>query len=167
MKNHTFIIRHLILGIIMIFISGVIISQDTLELYNFLNQIPGVQVKKINHAPMFDAKYEISIPQYIDHDDPEKGTFRQRIYVSHKSSTKPVVFITEGYSAGYGRYPLANSELTTYLDANQIVADHRYFGESVPEPMDWQYLNVENAARDHHHIIELFTVYFSCLAHDG
>lgn len=135
-------------------------AQDTLEFYNFLKEIPGVEIKKIPHAPMFSAKYEISIPQYIDHQDPDKGTFRQRIFVSHKSKDSPVVFITEGYSAGYGKYPMANIELTTFLDANQIVADHRYFGESVPEPLDWQYLSVENAATDHHRIIELFKTYY-------
>jgi hypothetical protein len=135
-------------------------GQDTAEFYNFLKQIPGIQIKKLNHAPFFTAKYEISIPQYIDHNDPDKGTFRQRIFISHKSQDKPVVFITEGYSAAYGKYPLANSELTSYLDANQIVSDHRYFGESVPEPLDWQYLTVENAAGDHHRIIELFKNYY-------
>jgi hypothetical protein len=135
-------------------------AQDTTEFYNFLKQIPGVQIKRINHAPFFTAKYEISIPQYIDHNNPEKGSFRQRIYISHKSREKPVVFITEGYSAAYGKYPLANSELTSYMDANQIVSDHRYFGESVPEPLEWEYLNIENAAADHHRIIELFKQYY-------
>jgi len=160
MNTYQKILACLILGLLMVMISGMAHSQDSLEFYNFLKQIPGVQIKEINHAPMFESKYEISIPQYIDHKDPLKGTFRQRIYVSHKSKDKPVVFITEGYSAGYGRYPLANSELTTYLDANQIVSDHRYFGESVPEPLDWQYLTIENAATDHHRIIEIFKDYY-------
>ena len=146
--------------LIVILVSGTVKSQDTLEFYNFLKEIPGVMIKRLNHAPMFGSKFEISIPQYIDHKNPEKGTFRQRIFVSHKSANKPVVFITEGYSAGYGKYPLANSELTTYLDANQIVCDHRYFGESVPEPLDWQYLTIENAANDHHRIIEIFKDFY-------
>jgi hypothetical protein len=52
--------------------------------------------------------------------------------------------------------PRAVNELSLYLDANQIVVEHRYFAESVPEPLDWQYLDVEQAAADHHRVVELF-----------
>ncbi|NWG26926.1 MAG: peptidase, partial [Ignavibacteriaceae bacterium] len=32
--------------------------------------------------------------------------------------------------------------------------EHRYFGESVPDSIDWKYLTIEQAANDHHRIIE-------------
>ncbi|HOY52958.1 MAG TPA: S28 family serine protease, partial [Prolixibacteraceae bacterium] len=47
------------------------------------------------------------------------------------------------------------------LGASQIVVEHRYFGESWPEPRDWQYLTVENAAGDHHQVTALLKPWFS------
>jgi hypothetical protein len=62
---------------------------------------------------------------------------------------------TEGYAANHALRPQFLYELTNLLDANQIVVEHRYFGESVPEPLDWQYLTIEQAATDHHRVVEL------------
>jgi hypothetical protein len=46
--------------------------------------------------------------------------------------------------------------LTRILKANQIIVEHRYFGKSVPEKKDWKYLNIKQAAADHHAIVQLF-----------
>jgi hypothetical protein len=57
----------------------------------------------------------------------------------------------------YGNYP---SELTRLLDANQIAIEHRFFGNSRPDSMDYQYLNLEQATADLHYINTLFrTIY--------
>ncbi|NIT56894.1 MAG: hypothetical protein GWN00_11865, partial [Aliifodinibius sp.] len=47
-------------------------------------------------------------------------------------------------------------ELTPILNANQILVEHRYFGQSRPDSLDWQYLTVKQAAADHHGIVDLF-----------
>jgi hypothetical protein len=39
--------------------------------------------------------------------------------------------------------------------------DHRYFGESWPEPLNWDYLTVENAAADHHKVVVLMKKYYT------
>lgn len=70
------------------------------------------------------------------------------------------MLVTEGYTAGYAANPNYCHEATKMLDANQITVEHRFFGESVPEHADWQYMTVEQAATDHHRIVELFNRYY-------
>lgn len=101
---------------------------------------------------VFSANYEVQFKQEIVPGVPDSGYFTQRIYVSHKGFNKPTVIITEGYTANNYYY----SELAKLLDANQIIVEHRYFGESVPANKNWQHLNMKNAAADHHAIIEYF-----------
>ena len=42
------------------------------------------------------------------------------------------------------------------LSANQIAVEHRFFGESLPDSMDYKYLNLKQATADLHHINQLF-----------
>ena len=67
-------------------------------------------------------------------------------------ASKPVVIVTEGYAAGRNY----TAELTSILGSNQIIVEHRYFGKSKPDSMDWKYLTVKQAAADHHRVISLF-----------
>ncbi len=117
-----------------------------------LKEIPGAKVKQIPADSMYKEAWEVMIPQPLDHTHPEKGSFMQRIWLSHVDSLRPVVLVTEGYSARRNDV----SELARLLDANQIIAEHRYFGKSVPDSMDWQYLIIRQAAADLHHIVRLF-----------
>ncbi len=118
-----------------------------------LTQLPSVvSVEKWEAEKPFQANYKIVIEQPIDHNKPDGATFNQRIYLSHNDFATPMVMITEGYAAS-NHY---TSELAEMLDANQLIVEHRYFGESAPEEMDWQYLTTRQAADDHHHIVELF-----------
>jgi hypothetical protein len=41
------------------------------------------------------------------------------------------------------------------LNANQVVVEHRFFGTSVPFGNHWQYLTIEQAAADHHRVVEI------------
>jgi len=100
------------------------------------------------------------VRQPLDYADTTAGYFLQRVFVADKSADRPVVFITEGYNANYEKHPNFINELSQILDANQICVEHRYFGESVPNPIVWEHLTVENAANDHHRIVELFKKYY-------
>ncbi len=102
--------------------------------------------------PFFKEHYLVWFEQAVDHADPGAGTFKQRVWLSHKDVSAPVVMVTEGYSA---TAPY-KSELADLLKANQIVVEHRFFGESVPEGMPWTYLTIEQAARDHQNILRYF-----------
>ena len=74
----------------------------------------------------------------LDHRHPEKGSFRQRVIVSHVGFDRPTVIVTEGYGAAYALNPKYREELSELLDANMIFVEYRYFLESTPEPKDWQ-----------------------------
>lgn len=97
--------------------------------------------------------YVLQINQPLDHSDTTKGYFTQKVYLTHKSIEKPTVFVTAGYNVNRNRL----SELTGLLDANQIMVEHRYFGESMPATMDYEYLNLEQATADLHRIRLLFS----------
>ncbi len=130
-------------------------------LESFLKNRPDVSFDTIAHHPHFSKAYVLKITQPVDHHHPDGATFSQRVFLFHRDFSRPMVFVTEGYGAGYSIYPRSINELTGYLDANQIVVEHRYFGESVPDPLDWQYLDIEQAAADHHRVVELFKGLYS------
>ncbi|WP_430815438.1 S28 family serine protease [Carboxylicivirga sp. RSCT41] len=100
----------------------------------------------------FEQSWLIFFTQPLDHNAPEKGSFQQRIWLSHKSTDAPMICVTEGYSAKRNY----TTELASLTNSNQLIIEHRYFAESCPDSIDWQYLTVEQAAADHHRIIQFF-----------
>lgn len=104
----------------------------------------------------FSEKYVTYFIQPLDHRHPEKGSFRQRVIVSHVGFDRPTVIVTEGYGAAYALRPQYREELSKLLNANMIFVEYRYFLESTPEPKDWQYLTAENSADDLHAITTAF-----------
>ena len=104
----------------------------------------------------FSEKYGTYFTQPLDHRHPEKGSFRQRVIVSHVGFDRPTVIVTEGYGAAYALRPQYREELSKLLNANMIFVEYRYFLESTPEPKDWQYLTAENSADDLHAITTAF-----------
>ena len=137
-------------------------AQDPITpLYRFLLSIPGAEVEKLPCKPPFSEKFAIKVPQYIDHSDTVKGMFMQLVIIMHRHPDAPTVFTTEGYYGNYALRDQYRNELDDYLGANEVVVEHRYFGTSTPEPLDWEYLTVENAANDHHRVIEMLKLYFT------
>ncbi len=114
---------------------------------DLLNRLQGLSSLKVEKVQI-----ELTIKQNLDHDNPDAGHFYQRVFLLHKDFNKPVIFVTEGYAAR----PNQDNELTNLLDANQIIVEHRYFGKSVPDSMDYKYLNIRQAVADHHRIKQLF-----------
>ena len=110
------------------------------------------QLDAIQDVSVGKATIEMTFRQPIDHQDPEAGTFEQRVILIHKGFDKPLVLWLEGYAMG-GR---GEQEITRLLDANQLSVEHRYFGRSRPDPMEWRYLTIEQAAADHHRIVQAF-----------
>lgn len=144
-----------------LFVSLLTLAQTgTLE--DFLKTQPAIKsVEKIKGNDFFNATFKIMVEQAIDHSNPERGTFLQRVFVADKGKEKTVLLITEGYGGGYAESPRYINELSPMLNSNQICVEHRYFGESWPDPLNWDYLTVANAAADHHEITVLFKKYYS------
>ncbi len=111
--------------------------------------------KEMKTDTFFLEKYLIEIEQAVDHNYPDGKTFTQRVFLSHKGMNNPVVFITEGYAANYAEDSYYLHELTSFLNTNQVCVEHRYFGKSIPDSLDWSKLTVYNAATDHHRIVEI------------
>ena len=120
-----------------------------------------VAFEKIPGNNFFPETYEIKVKQALDPKDTTLGFFEQRVFVAVKNNTNPVVFITEGYGANYAANKNYINELSPMLNANQICVEHRYFGESWPDSINWDYLTAKNAAADHHKIVELFRPFFT------
>jgi hypothetical protein len=111
---------------------------DERELEKALFDLPGVHFKKYSKPEDKYLKYTLSIKQPLDHLHPEKGSFYQTAVLTHKGFAQPTVMETEGYE---GRYK--GNEIEVMLDANNINIEHRYFGTSRPDSLQWQYLTFE------------------------
>lgn len=121
-----------------------------------INEISAIKEIRPLETSEFSEKYVTYFTQPLDHRHPEKGSFRQRVIVSHVGFDRPTVIVTEGYGAAYALRPQYREELSKLLNANMIFVEYRYFLESTPEPKDWQYLTAENSADDLHAITTAF-----------
>ncbi|WP_298754507.1 S28 family serine protease [uncultured Psychroserpens sp.] len=122
------------------------------EVSNFerLASIPNiVSIEKKQPTSHFDENYEIWFEQPIDHNDPSKGTFKQRVFLGFENANLPVIVELRGYGIGSERA----GELAAHYKANQLTIEHRYFNNSRPVTIDWNTLTIENAAKDQANII--------------
>lgn len=121
-----------------------------------INAISAIKEIRPLETSEFSEKYVTYFTQPLDHRHPEKGSFRQRVIVSHVGFDRPTVIVTEDYGAAYALRSQYREELSKLLNANMIFVEYRYFLESTPEPKDWQYLTAENSADDLHAITTAF-----------
>jgi hypothetical protein len=133
---------------------------DQTPLKAFLNGLRSSGVEKLECSGPYTEKYLLYVDQPVDHNDPASPGFQQRVFVMLRNRHAPVVFTTEGYAADYAEYPAYSSELSGYLQANEVVVEHRYFGASVPVDPEWKHLTVAAAAADHHRVIEMLKPFF-------
>lgn len=109
----------------------------------------------------FKEYYKINVPQLIDHNDESKGTFSNRVLLGYNDSSRPVVM----ESGPYGFYrkqenPIYKTEIAELLEANQIIIEHRYFGKSIPDSKNLQYLTYEQTSADFHHVRQVLQSVF-------
>ena len=145
--------KHLKLFIALSFISGLAsqgLAQSPLEIQLF--ELPDVIFKAIDTPDGYEAAYQLKIKQPIDHNDPSKGHFYQRVFLSHVDYEAPMAIITNGY----GRPTNRITEVAKITGANQLQVEHRYFLESSPETLDYEYLDFEQVTADLHHITTIF-----------
>ena len=125
---------------------------NNLELLDKIKTLDGVTVTEI--APMngYSREFQLDIIQPVDHNNPDGPKFTQRAYLSHVDEATPMVFAPNGYRST----PSSSQELALLCDMNCLHVTHRYFYDSRPDPLDWKYLTIRQAADDHHRIVTLF-----------
>ena len=143
-------------SVLIFFISFFISNAQVENLDTLLFELPDVIFAKLEPAEGYDATYELKIKQPLDHEDSSKGFFYQKAFLTHKGFDRPTVLITEGYNRDDNRI----YELTDFIGANQIDVEHRFFGESLPDSLDYDYLNLKQATADLHHIKQLFEIIY-------
>lgn len=147
MKSNTFskaqnvvsLFRRTCSFFILFFVSLSLFSQQT------INGIKGISFIKKHHKD-FKEYYEIWVDQKIDHFNTESKSFKQRLFVGINNPAAPTLVETEGYALG-------NSSLPSFMSGcNYISVEHRYFGRSLPDSLNWDHLTIKQAAFDLHHI---------------
>ena len=142
-------------GALLVFVA--IQALAALSLEDFLNRKDIKVIRTLQNESTFERIMEVMIEQPIDHRNPDGESFKQRVYISHVDPSQPVVLITEGYDAKY----YYTSEITAELRCNQVMVEHRYFGRSKPDSINWDYLDTWQAASDHHRIVTMFKELYS------
>lgn len=150
---HLFIVASLTLSVNLLFAQSA-----SSELGEKLSSLKGIT--KVNQLEEkrdeFIDKYSVKITQLINPEDSSIGTFEQLVYVCHVDYNAPTMVVTDGYTAGFAANPYYTEELALRYKANIIAIQHRYFDESTPEPLDWQYMRGKYAATDMHNITNTF-----------
>lgn len=114
-----------------------------------IHDIKGIIVTQKPNSD-FKEYFEVMVDQPLDHFNSTGKIFKQRIFVGLNNKSVPTVMETEGYAIG-------TTSLPGFMkDCNYISVEHRYFGRSVPDSLDWNCLTIKQAASDLHHIRELF-----------
>lgn len=127
-------------------------SEPAGDVLTELSQVPGLTIVEEQVEPTPGYRFFVlSYTQPVDHLDPSRGTFEQRLTLLHRSTDAATVAFTTGYDLPI--FPF-RSEPTALVDGNQLGIEERFFGPSTPEPTDYGDLNIYQAAADHHRIID-------------
>ena len=141
------------------------------ELAEEFRKLPGVvNVQKRSHYD--DSQYVLFFEMPVDHKDPAKGTFLQRVYVKYRGKDAPNMCTIGGYNLYYGMYDgdfydEAEPLFSEKYGCNLIEPEYRFDGNSRPNGFSsdkadyWEYLTCEQASEDFHEIIESLKTFFS------
>jgi len=132
-------------------ILSVFAQPDKQQLERALYDLPNVSFTDVTKPGDPFLTYDLMVKQPLDHQHPENGSFYQWVQLRHKGFNLPAVMETHGYGMGRG-----GNEVEQILNANNIGVEYRFFGKSVPDSLQWEYLTVEQATADLHAVNELF-----------
>jgi hypothetical protein len=114
-----------------------------------LKSLEGITIEKRDNLE-FKEYYEIMVDQPVDHFNSNGKIFKQHIVIGINNVLAPTVMEVEGYAIGRTYKP------DFIKDCNFICVEHRYYGTSSPDTMDWKYLTIKQASYDLHSIRKLF-----------
>jgi len=136
-------------------------NAEITALTNFLGTVPGLTYVEVGTASAGYRAFLLQYEQPLDHANPAAGTFKQQIVLHHRSKTAPLVLYTSGYAL-FAQDDM--SELGGAMQANQLNTEQRWFGSSKPAdvtPESWTLVNIEQAAKDHHRIVQALKPFYS------
>lgn len=116
-----------------------------------LEIFPGSKIEATSFESPYTEAYEVVLPQYLDHENPEHGTFDQHIYLYHVGYDRPIHLETGGYDAY-----LTEREISKNLSLNLIIVEYRFYGDSKPDTIPWELLTNDQAIGDYHSINTAF-----------
>lgn len=109
----------------------------------------------VQNPAQYQELYRVTFTQPVDHNNPSAGTFEQKAFLFYVGDDRPTVLYTCGYILyeNYAQTPFI--DLAYNMNANLLMVEHRYFGNSKPaNDPNWNYLTLSQAAADHHAIIQ-------------
>ena len=140
----------------MLCVSTLVFGQHS-KIEQALFNLPDVQFEQIKTPEGYESAYELRVLQPLDHNDASKGHFYQRVYLNHAGFDEVTTIVTEGY----GSRRNSVYELSRLLGSNQIDVEHRFYGKSRKDSLEYDYLTLEQATADLHHINQLFRKIYS------
>ena len=109
----------------------------------------------------FAEKYLVTFVQCIDWNNPDLGTFTQRVEIGFRGYDNVNVMYVSGYELNEKKFEINDDhEISKMYNGNYIAVEYRFFSKSKPEGLStnstalWEYLTDENASNDFHNIIE-------------
>lgn len=142
----------IIFSIITILTVSCRVNLAPVEILSFQQKIeqlfPDAEITKMEPVDFYSSAYQLVLNQPLDHKNPNAGTFKQYVYLSHIDENNPMVLVTEGYNANPRTY-----ELSHILKSNQVQVEYRFYGKSRPDSIPWNYLTNDQAIEDYHKIV--------------
>lgn len=131
-------------------------QSDESLLEQALFNMPDVAFRKISQPGDTVLQYALTIRQPLDHQHSETGHYGQQVILTHRGFDRPTVMNINGYSL----YK-AKNEVVQMLGANEINIEYRFFGESKPADIPWEYLTYDQVTADLHRINGFFRQLYS------
>ena len=129
-----------------------------------IDGVASVEPIRDNLSEWLPEKYLVLVEQQLDWNNPQAGTFLQRVEVGIHPGAQVNLLETYGYTFLDGDFSADDQpEIVVLLEANHIKVEHRLAGESFPEGMNnrstegWEYLTTENESGDYHHVYEIMS----------
>lgn len=118
-----------------------------------LRRVPGIVEATEMPITVPGRRYlMIRFEEPVDHRHPDGPKFIDRFSMIYRSRDLPMVIESTGYDikSEYVRM----DEPAYMLASNEILLEHRFFGESFPNPVDYSKVTSYQSASDEHRIIE-------------
>src|SRR5690349_22795831 len=95
------------------------------DIVDELATIPGMTIVEERPAASPGFRFFVlSYTQPVNHLDPSRGSFEQRLTLLHRSESAPTVAFTSGYNLRIAPF---RSEPTALVDGNQVGIEERFF----------------------------------------